>query len=90
MNISDLRVAVAGTAGHVRASHTVDSYTARLAEWDPDNDEVWIQMRDSNSGLPSSQAEADHHLIAWNAGKDTERRFKVTVEQMRKAVENAK
>jgi hypothetical protein len=90
LNIRDLHVAIADTAGHVRASHAVDAYTARLAAWDPEHDDVWIQMRDSTNSLPDYHPDADHHLIVWNAAKDTERRFRVTVEQMRKAVENAK
>jgi hypothetical protein len=85
-----LRVAVADTAGHVRASHAMSSPLARFAGWDPENDEVWIETRDGTIDLPSSQPEADHHLIAWNVGKDTERRFRIPVDQIRKAVENAK
>lgn len=90
LNILDLRVAIANTEGHVRASHTVSSYTAQLAGWDPERDEVWIEARDSDNSLPSVHPEADHHLIVWNVGKNTERRFKVPVDQIRKAVENAK
>jgi hypothetical protein len=90
LNIDDARVAIADTEGHVRASHTVSSYTARLAGWDPERDEVWIQMRDGNGGLPNDHPDADHHLIAWNVGKDTERRFKLPVDQIRKVVENGK
>ena len=90
LNIRDLHIAIADTAGHIRASHAVDSYTARLAAWDTEHDDVWIQTRDATSDLPNDHPDADHHLIVWNAAKDTERRFKVTVEQMRKAVDSAK
>jgi hypothetical protein len=90
LNIDDARVAIADTEGHVRASHTVSSYTARLAGWDPERDEVWIQMRDGNGGLPNDQPEADHHLIAWNVGKDTERRFRIPVDQIQRAADSAK
>lgn len=90
LNVEGLRIAVADTEGHVRASHTVSSYTARLAGWDPEHDEIWIQTRDANGGLPNDQPQTDHHLIAWNVGKDTERRFRVPVDQIRKAVDNAK
>jgi len=88
--ILDLRAAVADPAGQVKASHTVKSFLAELAGWDPEHDQVWFWTRDAHNSLPSVHPEADNHLIVWDVGADTEQRFRIPVDQIRRAVDAAK
>jgi hypothetical protein len=87
---TDLRVGVADTAGHARGSHVVHSFLAELAGWDPERDEVWFWIRDAHNSLPNVHPEADNHLIAWDVGMDRERRFRIPIDQIRRAVDGAK
>ena len=86
----DLHVVVADGAGHMRASHLVKSFTADLAGWDPEHDQVWFWSRDSDISLPNRHPEADDHLIAWDVANDRERRFRIPVDQIQRAVDSAK
>jgi hypothetical protein len=86
----DIRVVVADGAGHVRAAHSVKSPLVELAGWEPERDQVWLWDRDGESPLPNDHPEADNHLIAWDAVRDRERRFRVPVDQIQRAVDGAK
>lgn len=88
--ILDLRLAVADTAGHVRASHSVKTYVGDLAGWDPEHDTVWVWHRDANTPLRDVRPESDDHLIAWDVGKNSERRYRIPIADIRRAVDGAK
>ena len=88
--ILEVRLAVADTAGHVRASHSVQTHVGDLAGWDPEHDTVWVWHRDANTSMRDVRPESDDHLIAWDVGKVRERRYRIPIAQIRRAVDGAK
>jgi len=67
--------------------------TYRLfAGWDPLRRQLWFRIRDVhvesiNDDLPTQNPEADNHLMVWDAKTNTERQARLTVGEIKAAID---
>jgi hypothetical protein len=85
---STLTTTVADGTGRPRATHVLRELLAKsCVGWDPGHGEVYLLIRDSDGDNATRKPDANNHLVVWDVAKDRERRFVITVEQLRDAIE---
>src|SRR5205085_1302459 len=81
-------------SGNVLYEHMVvtkDTYIL-FAGWDPATRQIWFRVREVpykliNDDIPVEKPNADYQLMVWDAASNTERRARLTVKQIKDAVD---
>lgn len=86
-----LTVTITDGTGRVTAEHAIKEPPDKdWAGWDPQREEVYMKIRDADGSHPAYMPNADDHLVIWDVAKDRERRIRVPVDQIRRAIDQAK
>jgi hypothetical protein len=90
-----VEIEVDDTSGAVLATHKIESkiHQLRYAGWNPSAGQLWFRSRETHESFsgnyPLNELLADNVLVRWNITTNEEHPYRLTVTQIRSAIESA-